>query len=37
IRYDRGVTIAQVQSRPVVETDSPAAEDIRNVFGQLDF
>jgi MinD superfamily P-loop ATPase len=35
IRYDRGVTAAQMQGLAVVETDSPAAEDIRQIWNQL--
>jgi len=35
IRYDRGVTLAQLQARTVVETDAACAEDIRNVWKQL--
>lgn len=35
IRYDRGVTIAQLQEKAVVETDTPAADDIRRVWGSL--
>lgn len=35
IRYDRGVTTAQMQGRAVVETDTPAAEDIREIWNQL--
>jgi len=32
IRYDPGVTLAQIQERAVVELDSPAAEDIRRLW-----
>jgi MinD superfamily P-loop ATPase len=32
IRYDRAVTLAQMQERAVVETDGPAAEDVRHVW-----
>ncbi len=35
IRYDRGVTIAQMQEKAVVEIDAPSAEDIRNVWAML--
>jgi len=35
IRYDRGVTLAQMQEKAVVETDTPAADDIRQVWGSL--
>jgi MinD superfamily P-loop ATPase len=35
IRYDRSVTLAQMQERAVVETEAPSAEDVRNVWGQL--
>jgi len=35
IRYDRTVTLAQMQERTVVETDGPAAEDVRRVWGHL--
>lgn len=35
IRYDRGVTIAQLQEKSVVETDTPSAGDIRRVWGAL--
>ncbi len=35
IRYDRGVTDAQVRGRAVVETDTPSAEDIRNLWHTL--
>ncbi len=36
IRYDRGVTAAQLEQRAVVETSSPSAEDIRNIWHQLE-
>jgi MinD superfamily P-loop ATPase len=36
IRYDRAVTLAQMQMRAVVETDAPSAEDIRQVWNALD-
>jgi MinD superfamily P-loop ATPase len=32
IRYDRAVTLAQMQERAVVESDGPAAEDVRHVW-----
>jgi len=32
IRYDRSVTLAQMQERAVVELDSPAAADVRNIW-----
>lgn len=35
IRYDRGVTTAQVQGKSVVEIDTPSAEDIRAVWSAL--
>jgi MinD superfamily P-loop ATPase len=35
IRYDRAVTLAQMQERAVVESDGPAAEDVRNVWDCL--
>jgi MinD superfamily P-loop ATPase len=35
IRYDRTVTLAQMQERAVVETTCPAAEDIRHIWEQL--
>lgn len=35
IRYDPAVTRAQMQARAVVETDAPAAKDVRNVWNQL--
>jgi MinD superfamily P-loop ATPase len=35
IRYDRAVTLAQMQERAVVETSGPAAEDVRNVWDRL--
>jgi MinD superfamily P-loop ATPase len=35
IRYDRAVTLAQMQKQAVVETDGPAAEDVRNVWDRL--
>ncbi len=36
IRYDRGVTTAQLEQRAVVETASSSAEDIRNIWYQLE-
>jgi MinD superfamily P-loop ATPase len=36
IRYDREVTSAQLQERAVVETATPAAEDIRHIWHQLE-
>jgi len=35
VRYDTAVTSAQLHARAVVETDSPAAEDIRYIWNQL--
>jgi len=35
IRYDRAVTLAQMQERAVVETDAPCAEDIRQIWNQI--
>jgi len=35
IRYDRAVTLAQMQMRAVVETDAPCAQDIRQVWDEL--
>jgi MinD superfamily P-loop ATPase len=35
IRYDRTVTLAQMQERAAVEAAGPAAEDIRHIWGQL--
>jgi MinD superfamily P-loop ATPase len=35
IRYDPAVTAAQLQKMTVVETNSPAADDIRNVWQRL--
>lgn len=35
IRYDRAVTGAQLQERAVVETGSPAGDDIRRVWDEL--
>lgn len=36
IRYDRGVTTAQIRGLSVVETDAPSANDIRNVWNEID-
>jgi len=35
IRYDKSVTEAQLQTRAVVETDSPCASDIMNIWNKL--
>lgn len=35
IRYDREVTLAQMQARTVVETDAPAGGDIRRIWERL--
>lgn len=35
IRYDPAVTLAQMRERAAAETDAPAAEDIRNVWHEL--
>jgi len=35
IRYDRAVTLAQIQQKAVVETDAPSAGDIRQVWESL--
>jgi MinD superfamily P-loop ATPase len=35
IRYDSGVTRAMMQEKSIVETDTPAADDIRAVWEQL--
>jgi MinD superfamily P-loop ATPase len=35
IRYDRGVTMAQVEGKAVVETDTPSSEDIKAVWNSL--
>lgn len=37
IRYDRKVTQAQIQNKAVVETDAPCAEDIRQLWKNLNF
>ena len=36
IRYDRSVTLAQMQEQAVVETESPCAEEIQKLWHQLD-
>lgn len=35
IRYDRSVTLAQLQEKAVVEIESPSGEDIRDVWREL--
>ncbi len=35
VRYDRGVTAAQLEQRAVVETDAPSAGDVRRVWESL--
>ncbi|MDO9585568.1 MAG: 4Fe-4S binding protein, partial [Syntrophales bacterium] len=35
IRYDRAVTLAQMQELAVVETEAPCAEDIRQIWNQI--
>ena len=35
IRYDRGVTSAQIEARAVVETGAPAGEDIRELWAAI--
>ncbi len=35
IRYDRAVTLAQMQARAVVETGAPCVEDIQHVWNEL--
>lgn len=35
VRYDRGVTAAQVRARAVVETDAPSGSDIRRLWDGL--
>ena len=35
IRYDKGITKAQIEALAVVETDTPSAEDIRNIWQVL--
>jgi len=35
VRYDRAVTCAQLQEQAVVETSTPAAEDIRHIWHEL--
>ena len=36
IRYDRGVTLAQMQERAVVELETPCAEDIKQIWNKLE-
>jgi MinD superfamily P-loop ATPase len=36
IRYDRSVTLAQMQERAVVETNAPCVEDIQHIWKQLE-
>jgi MinD superfamily P-loop ATPase len=35
VRYDRGVTAAQMRQRAVVETDAPSASDVRQVWASV--
>ena len=35
IRYDRSVTLAQMQERAVVETEAPCVGDLREIWGRL--
>jgi hypothetical protein len=35
IRYDRAVTLAQMQERAVVETEAPCVPDIQHIWQQL--
>ena len=35
IRYDRSVTLAQMQERAVTELDVPAAADLRKLWAEL--
>jgi MinD superfamily P-loop ATPase len=35
VRYDRSVTLAQIQERAVVEIDAPSAQDIRQIWDEL--
>ena len=35
IRYDRAVTLAQMQERAVVETEAPCVKDIQHIWKQL--
>jgi MinD superfamily P-loop ATPase len=37
VRYDRAVTLAQMWERAVVELDTPAAADIRRLWGNLGY
>ncbi|MEA5097001.1 MAG: ATP-binding protein [Burkholderiaceae bacterium] len=36
VRYDRSVTLAQMQGLAVVETDAPSSEDIRSIWKRLE-
>jgi len=36
VRYDRSVTLAQMQEKAVVEIDAPSAQDIRRIWDELD-
>jgi MinD superfamily P-loop ATPase len=36
VRYDRSVTLAQMQEKTVVEMDAPSADDIRRIWDELD-
>ena len=35
IRYDRSVTLAQMQARTVVEIEAPCVDDIQGIWKQL--
>ncbi len=35
VRYDRSVTLAQMQGQAVVETDAPSVEDVQHIWSQL--
>ena len=35
VRYDRGVTAAQIQAKAIVETDAPSGNDIRSLWNDL--
>lgn len=35
IRYDRAVTLAQMQERAIVETETPCVEDIQHIWNDL--
>ncbi len=37
IRYDKQVTLAQINSVPVVETKAPCTEDIKKIWKELQF